>query len=266
MARLAPGLPTAGDVPDAASAQERFQARQAARRRAERARWFRPLLTLAVLVVLAAAGFWVIWFSSWVTSREVTVVGAHRLSAEQVRTVAAVPLDVPLARIDLDAIEARVRAIPGVRGVGASRNWPHGIRIAVEERQPAVAVPESGGFLLVDFDAVAFQTVSAPPEGVPRLRANPSVLQADTVRAAVTILDAVPRAVRGRVAEVVAASSDDVTLVLRDRTRIVWGSAADSARKADVLRALLRRSGTIYDVSSPDAPAVQDGPAAQEGR
>jgi cell division protein FtsQ len=58
---------------------------------------------------------------------------------------------------------------------------------------------------------------------------------------------------------VAAASADDVTLVLRDRTRIVWGSAADSARKADVLRALLRRPGTVYDVSAPDAPAVREG-------
>jgi cell division protein FtsQ len=259
MARLAPGLPAAGDAADASTAQERFLAKQAARRRADRARWTRPLLALAVLVVLAAAGFWVVWFSSWVTSREVAVVGTHRLNAEQVRRVAAVPMDVPLARIDLGTIEARVRTIAGVRGVSASRNWPHAIRIAVEERQPAVAVPESDGYLLVDFDAVAFQTMTAPPEGVPRLRANPSVLQADTVRAAVTILEAMPRSVRGQVAEVAAASADDVTLVLRDRTRIVWGSAADSARKADVLRALLRRPGTVYDVSAPDAPAVREG-------
>jgi cell division protein FtsQ len=259
MARLVPGLPAAGDAADTSSAQERFLARQAARRRADRARWTRPLLALAVLAVLAGAGFWVVWFSSWVTSREVTVVGTHRLSAEQVRTVAAVPMDVPLARIDLGAIEARVRAITGVRGVSASRNWPHAIRIAVEERQPAVAVPESGGYLLVDFDAVAFQTVSAPPEGVPRLRADPSVLRAGTVRAAVTILEAIPRAVRVQIAEVVAASADDVTLILQDGSRIVWGNAADSARKAEVLRALLHRPGTVYDVSSPDAPAVKEG-------
>jgi cell division septal protein FtsQ len=259
MARFAPGLPVADDAADTSSAQERFRARQAARRRADRARWTRPLLALAVLAALAGAGFWVVWFSSWVTSHEVTVVGTHRLNAEQVRRAAAVPMEVPLARIDLGAIEARVRTIAGVRGVSASRNWPHAIRIAVEERQPAVAVPEAGGYLLVDFDAVAFQTLKAPPDGIPRLRAKPSVLQAGTVRAAVTILEAVPRAVRGRVAMVVAASADDVTLMLRDGTRIVWGSAADSAAKADVLRALLRRPGTVYDVSSPDAPAVKEG-------
>ena len=259
MTRVAPNLPAAGETADTSTAQERFLARQAARRRADRARWIRPLLTLAVLVVLAGAGFWVLWFSSWVTAREVTVVGAHRLSAEQIQRVAAVPMDVPLARINLGAIEARVRTIAGVRGVSASRGWPHTVRIAIEERQPAVAVPESTGYLLVDFDAVAFQTVSAPPDGVPRLRANPTVLQAGTVRAVVTILEAVPRAVRGRIAEVVAVSADDVTLVLRDGTRILWGSAADSPRKAEVLRALLRQPGTRYDVSSPDAPAVQEG-------
>jgi len=78
MARFAPGLPTADDAADTLSAQERFRARQAARRRADRARWTRPLLALAVLAALAGAGFWVVWFSSWVTSHEVTVVGTGK--------------------------------------------------------------------------------------------------------------------------------------------------------------------------------------------
>lgn len=254
---MPPGSLRTGAARVVSSSQERFLARQAARRRADRARWTRPLLALAALAVLGLVGSWVVWSSSWMTARQVSVVGLHRLTAEQVREVAAVPMGMPLARVDLAGVEARVRTLPAVRAVSASRGWPHTVRIAVEERQPAVAVPGSDGYLLVDFDAVAFETVGALPEGVPQLRAKPSVLQAATVRAAVTILEAVPRSVGGRVAEVVAASADDVTLVLRDGTRIVWGSAADSDRKAEVLRALLRRAGTVYDVSAPDAPAIQ---------
>ena len=239
------------------SSQERFLARQAARRRADRARWTRPLLALAAIAVLAAVAAWVVWSSTLLTSRQVAVVGLHRLTAEQVREVAAVPMDVPLAKVDLGAIERRVQTLPVVRGATASRSWPHTIRIAVEERRAAVAVPGSDGFLLVDFDAVAFETVGAPPEGVPQLRANPSGRQADTVRAVVTILEAVPIGISGKIAEVVAASADDVALVLVDGRQIVWGSAVDSARKADVLRALLKRPGAVYDVSAPGAPAVR---------
>jgi len=242
------------------SSQERFLARQAARRREDRRRWTRPLLALAVIAVLAAVAVWVVWSSTLLTSRQVAVVGLHRLTAEQVRQVAAVPMDVPLAKVDLGAIERRVRTLPAVHGVTASRSWPHTVRIAVEERRPAVALPGSDGFLLVDFDAVAFETVGAPPEGVPQLRAKPSVLTAGTVRAVVTILEAVPNGIGGKIAEVVAASADDVTLVLVDGRQIVWGSAADSERKADVLRALLKRPGTVYDVSAPGAPAVSGAP------
>jgi len=240
--------------------QQRFLARQAAARRADRARWTRPLLALLVLFLLAGVGGWIVGWSSWLTARKVSVVGVHRLTAEQVRAVAAISLDIPLARVDLDAIEARVRTLPAVRDVVVSRSWPHTVRITVDERRPAVAVPEQGGYLLVDFDAVAFETVGAVPTGVPRLRANPTGLQAGTVRAVVTILEAVPQSLATKIAEVVATSTADVTLVLRDDTRIIWGSAADSTRKSQVLAVLLRRSAQVYDVSAPDAPSTRGGP------
>ncbi|MCI0688205.1 MAG: FtsQ-type POTRA domain-containing protein [Sporichthyaceae bacterium] len=246
--------------PPRPDSQQRFRARQAAARRADRARWTRPLLALLVIALLAGLAGWIVGWSSWLTARKVSVVGVHRLTAEQVRAVAATPLDIPLARVDLAAIEARVATLPAVRDVVVSRSWPHTVRITVDERRPAVAVPEQSGYLLVDFDAVGFETVGAVPTGVPRLRADPSGLQAGTVRAVVTILEAVPRSVATKIAEVVATSTADVTLVLRDGTRIIWGSAADSTRKSEVLAVLLHRSAQVYDVSAPDAPATRGGP------
>ena len=49
-----------------------------------------------------------------------------------------------------------------------------------------------------------------------------------------------------------AATPDDVSLVLTGGRTVVWGSAADSAEKARVLRLLLRRHADRYDVSVPD--------------
>lgn len=210
------------------------------------------------MVLVTAAGIWVVRSSSLLTVRQVIVVGVHRLTAEQVERAAAVEAGLPLARVDLVAVRSRVAELPQVRAVAVTRSWPHTVRIAVEERQPAVAVPAAGGYVLVDFDAVSFETVVTPPRGVPRLAANPAGLRAGTVRAVVTILDAVPDGVRRKIREIVASSDDDVNLLLADGTRVVWGSAQNSARKAVVLVALMGRRAAVYDVSAPDAPATSD--------
>jgi cell division protein FtsQ len=47
-----------------------------------------------------------------------------------------------------------------------------------------------------------------------------------------------------------------VTLGLTDGRTIRWGSADDSARKAQVLAALMSQPGKVYDVSSPDLPTI----------
>ncbi|CAB4936987.1 unannotated protein [freshwater metagenome] len=62
-----------------------------------------------------------------------------------------------------------------------------------------------------------------------------------------------------QVTEVVATGADDVTLTLTDGTSVLWGSAADAARKGQVLAAVLDQlaAGTLdpatqIDVSSPE--------------
>ena len=56
-----------------------------------------------------------------------------------------------------------------------------------------------------------------------------------------------------------ASTADDVTLTLTTGERVVWGSADDSAKKAQVLAGLIRdqhaatRAASVeYDVSAPD--------------
>ena len=67
------------------------------RRRRGRRRVLRGVLAL-LLAVLVAGAAWVVYFSSVLDTRVVTVTGAQALTPEQVTTAAAVPLGRPLAR------------------------------------------------------------------------------------------------------------------------------------------------------------------------
>jgi cell division protein FtsQ len=251
---MAGSVPGSGRAADRPTAVERFTAR-ARSARAPRRRLV-GLVTAAAL--LAALALWAVWWSTLLDARKVEVVGAHRVPLEEIKATAAVPLGRPLARLDTAAVARRVEKIPLIADVAVSRHWPHTVRIAVEERQPAVAVPAVDGLLLIDRTGVAFDTVSDRPAGVPLVTGeNAAGLGASGVHAVVETLAAVPAAVRAKVTEVAVPSADSVTLTLRDGVQVIWGSAEDGARKATVLTALMRTKAKVYDVSTPDAPATR---------
>jgi cell division protein FtsQ len=209
----------------------------------------------AALAVLVGA-VWVVGFTGVLGVRTVTVTGVTALSADQVRAAAAVEDGRPLARVDLGAVGDRVRALAGVERVAVARSWPGTIRITVTERHGVALVNRSGGWWLVDPAGVVFQQV-------PRRLRLPVLAVADVgpdnaaARAALTALTALPPAITGQVAKVAAPTPEQVTLYLSAERDVLWGGAEDSAAKAAVLTALLRRPGRHYDVSTPSVVTVR---------
>jgi cell division protein FtsQ len=213
-------------------------------------------LGLAVVATIGL-GAWAVWWSALLEIRRVEVVGIHRLSADEVRAAAEVPMGRPLARLDAGGVSRRVQTISQVADVAVVRHWPHTVRIVVQERMPAVAVAGDGGFVLLDGTGFAFDTTEQPPSGVPLVvGADATSLGQDRVNAVVETLAAVPPAVRAKVTEIAAPSAEAVTLTMKDGVHIIWGGARDGPRKAEVLTALMHTKAKLYDVSSPDAPVT----------
>jgi cell division protein FtsQ len=229
--------------------------RFAARGRHWRSAWV--LVPLAAVVVLVGAGGYVLWETHVFAVRQVTVVGTKTLGAQRVLAVARVPRGVAMARLDTGAVQTRVLdALPAVDTVEVHRSWPSTVRLVVRERQVVAVVNERGAYELIDREGVPFRTVRRPPAGMIVLdlrRAGPGD---DATRAALDVLAALPRDLRGQVQRIAAPTAAQVTLVLtKDRT-VSWGTSDASARKALVLHTLLHRSGHRYDVSSPDLVTV----------
>ncbi|WP_148614696.1 cell division protein FtsQ/DivIB [Nocardioides rubriscoriae] len=234
------------------------------RRRFARRQWARRWLTLrylvaaAVLVVLAGGSLFAVYFSDALSVREVDVVGARTISAADVEAAADVPTGGPLATLDLDAIRLRVQALAEVRSVEVTRKWPDGVLITIQERE-AVAVVQLGADLQgIDVEGVPFRSYRRPPSGLPRIETSGSVsaTDEDALREAVTVVAALPREVSVLVDHLDLRSVDEIDLVLRDDRVVRWGSADSSADKAEVLLALLRQPGKVYDVSVPAQPTT----------
>jgi cell division protein FtsQ len=231
--------------------EPRLEARGRARRRARLA----TTLTVFVLVLLVAAGGWLLLGTSALGVHTVTVTGTDRLDPGTVREVAAVPVGAPLATLDAGAIAARLEALPVVRSVEVDRRWPRTVSIVVHERVPAAVRQRGTTYALVDRSGVELDQVDERPRGLPLVSA-PVDAGAPALRAALDVLDVLPPAVAADVRSVRAATPDDVRLQLSKGRTVVWGSAERSARKAAVLAVLLTRKAGVYDVSAPDAPTT----------
>ncbi|MGH3824038.1 MAG: cell division protein FtsQ/DivIB [Pseudonocardiaceae bacterium] len=223
--------------------------------------WWRWLAGGLVLLALIGGLAWVLLGSSLFDARSVQVVGTRELPVDVVQAVAAVPLGTPMLRLDTEAIEARVAAVPRVASVQVRCTIDGTVRIEVTERIPVALVLRGSGVRLVDATGTAYAAVPAEPPGLPELRVSRVGPGDAATVAALTVLTALPDWLRIQVRSVAARSPADVVLRLgggRDgeEREVRWGDVSEGDRKAAVLGPLLTQPGTIYDVSSPALPTI----------
>jgi cell division protein FtsQ len=232
--------------------RKRFARRQWARR------WlaWRRVVALLLFMSLVVGAVWLVYFSDVLTVKRVDVEGTRTLGAEEVREVAAVPTDQPLARVDLDAIRARIEALAVVRDAEVTRTWPDRVKIDVEERVAIAVVGIGGRTRGMDSEGVVFRDYPKPPPGLPQVRTS-SDTRSDALREAALVVESLPTEISRRVDHVEVATIDQISFVLRDGKTVVWGSAEDSDAKAEVLTGLLRQPARSYDVSVPGQPTTK---------
>jgi cell division protein FtsQ len=217
---------------------------------ATRRRRVRRWIVLGAVVALVALAVWVVWFSSLLTVREVRVLGTVTVSADQVRTAADIPSRVPLARVDVGGVVARVEAIPRVKSVEVRRGWPDVLVLVVTERTPLAVTREGTSLTYLDDSGARFGALSVAPKGMPLVVAPDAV----STSSALAVVAGLPDSLRALTTTVTAKTRDDVVLTLADGVSVRWGSADRSEFKAQVLASLLSVKAATYDVSAPDLP------------
>ena len=239
------------DVLDVTSSRRRFARRQWARR------WltWRFLLVGLVLALLAGGTIYAVYFSSLLEVESVDVAGNQELTRDSVLAAAGVPLHDPLATVDLDAIEIRVRSLAAVRSADVTRQWPHDLRIEIEERTPVAVIQVGDELRNLDGDGVIFGSLRRAPADLPRVQSADGT-SGDALREAATVAASLDSAFLATVDHLEVETVDRITLALRDGRLVRWGSAEDSELKAEVLAALLGQQAQVYDVSVPGAPTT----------
>ena len=232
------------------------------RRRFARRQWTRRWLTwrylLAAFVLIAGVGFgiYAVYFSAWLRAEGVQVVGLAQLSEKQVLGAAEVKTGGPLARVDLDAIEYRVRSLATVKSVRVTREWPHDIRIEVVERTPIAIVDRGDSLTQLDATGHTFGSLRRLPNDLPRVVVG-SAADKEALAEVAEVIGALDSSVSKLIDHVEVDTVDRITLALRDGRQVRWGSAEQSEEKARVLLALLKQKARVYDVSVPGLPTTR---------
>lgn len=233
------------------------------RRRAARMHTAVRVLIAVVVLAVVLGGAWVVTFSSLLAADDVTVTGTDQLTKAEVEAAADVPLGRPLARIDLDAIEERVRTLPLVESVEASRSWPGTVQLRVTERTAVAWIEIDGEIRGVDRFGSDFRSFPEAPQL--------TEIRVDTTdprdrQQSFEGLGAVVATLRSSAPDLLAAiaygeaeTQDSLTFQLTDGRSIRWGSAEDSKRKIEVISALLGSvEASEYDVSAPEQPTTRE--------
>jgi cell division protein FtsQ len=224
---------------------------------AGRRRW--PwLLAFGLVLVLLAGGAYVVFKTPVFAVRHVTITGADGALAGTVGRASRDTIGVPLASVDTGAVRARIAGIPEVAGVRVDRTWPHTLTITVRPRIPVAVTSANGNWWLLDAEGLPYTTTPARPPRLPAIELATPGRNDPATKAALAVVTALPAAVSGMISAVTASSAYQVTLVLIDGRRVIWGDGSRTAQKAKILPVVLARPGTVFDLSDPQLVTVRD--------
>ena len=214
-----------------------------------------PLLVGVGLVVLGLVA-WLLFASSVFGVREIVVNGAGIASADDIRAATGVTEGTPLLRLHTADVAARVSALPPIATVDVRRSLPHTLVITVTERRAAAAVPDGGGYAVLDAGGVVFQHLAQAPAGLAVLRVATPGPDDPATLAALRVLAALTPELRAVLAEVAAPTTTTISLLLVDGRTVLWGDAERSDTKARVATTMLDHAANSINVTVPDIVTV----------
>ncbi len=239
----------------------RFAARTRRLRRRARRVWLWPAAVLALVAAVVVT----LWWSPAFVVHQVTVTGVEGAMATGAEQRADIALGAPLARIDTDAVAARVQEDLRVDRADVSRDWPSAVAIDVVLREPALAIDQAGfsELQLADSAGVLYDQTREPPKGVILVSAPRGELRPASLSGVVSLHSALRPDVAREVSQMQVTADGDLQFRIGS-VAVEWGRPGQEDLKATVLRALLAQDQidpeddhqVKVDLITPQTPVV----------
>jgi cell division protein FtsQ len=224
-------------------------------------------LLTALLILLTAVGLYAAarTTSAFAVER-ITVDGAPPDVAAQVQKALAPAVGESLLGIDLADFAQRAESVPMVAGASFDRGFPHTLRIAVVPELPVAVLRQgSSSWLAAQGGRVVAELGKGARPGLPRVWLKRDVEIVLGERVAGLTLQAIKAVAPLRARPLplavasVAATREELTLVLRTGLELRLGDGSDLPVKLEVARQVLPElggSGGYLDLSVPERPVA----------
>src|SRR5260370_14818160 len=167
----------------------------------------RAKLALAALLAVAAGGGW-LWLrdSSLVAVQQVRVAGLSGAAAPSIRSsLEQAARSMTTLHVQIDKLRAAVAPYTVIKDLKVQTQFPHALRIDVIEQLPVAALDVGGQRVPVAGNGIVVRGLPAPAN-VPTLpisrRPTATRVTDRTTLTELTVLDAAPSLLRGRVAQI----------------------------------------------------------------
>ena len=232
----------------------------------QKRRFRRRALLVLVLLAFVGGGLWVVYLSPFFDVDKIKFSGIANASIEEIASITDSFLGEPLASVDIEGANERIKDIAWVKEVEIKRSWWSGdISVSVIERTPVAVQAVSEGYALISREGKMLQNIAqrgAFPivEGVAARNgwvsdAKPALETAEHLSAAPDIAN--------RVRAVVVAESGELYLDLKEGGWIRLGDSRELPDKLRSARTVLQnvavRCDQVLDVRSPLATAMTSG-------
>ena len=240
-------------------------------RRAEvdRAAGRRRLVVVAIGFSLLSAitALVLIAHMSLLSVRHVHISGDKMTSEQAILVASGLGTHPPLIDINIGEIAASIKRLPWIDTVSVARSWPDSVTIAVTERNPVAALPETkSSVAIVDATGRVLEFVAHEPKNlVPLVMPAAPLIAGSRLNAKgvalAKVAAAVPISILGKI-HALQESSVGVEITLQSGTLVELGQASELAQKMVALDTLLSTPSVVLgprssvDLRVPDAPVV----------
>ncbi len=250
---------------EAAAAATRIEPRLRDRRLAvkkaetrKRLKW----VLIATAVIAVVVGGLAVLGSSLFDVQDVEVEGAVYTDEEALAGIVEDLRGSPVLRIDTDDVERQVEQIPWVRDARVTTDFPHGVKIEILERQPALAFEgEDGRHRVIDDEGRVLDVLDGQPVEYLQLTSSERPALAagqfapEGFGAAASLVQALTPRMSARAESVsVAPDGSDLRLTLRGGTEVRFGAAEDLIVKLVRLQTVLEEHAgeplSVIDVAT----------------
>lgn len=211
-------------------------------------RFYTTTVAAVLFASASAAGYWV-WQSPYFQVREIAVEGNSLVSTEVVLSNSAL-IGERMITVDLEAAQESLYDLTLVKSAKIEREWPHKVKITIEERTAWGVWEQSGVRYVIDREGVVLGTMPAPA-GAPVIRSSQKETrhQGDrvdyqAVDAAAEIYAGLPQTLGAAVSEIAYLPEKGLQVTTADGETAIFGDSSSISYKLDVWAATAKRART----------------------